>query len=101
LAPSLRQGGVWRLEWRGAPMVSSTKPAHGHALGASGGLDLVIAISALRDQIAPPTINFLEPDLKCPVDAIPNAARPLPMRAVMSNSFAFGGVNAVLIVRAL
>ncbi len=81
--------------------VSSTKPVHGHALGASGGLELVIAICALRDQIAPPTINFTEPDPKCPVDAIPNAARPLPMRVVMSNSFAFGGINAVLIARAL
>jgi nodulation protein E len=81
--------------------VSSTKPVHGHALGAGGGLELAITICALRDQIAPPTINFLEADPKCPIDAIPNVARPVRIRAAMSNSFAFGGINAVLIVRAL
>jgi nodulation protein E len=83
------------------PPVSSTKPIHGHALGASGGLELVVTISALRDQVAPPTINFLEPDPKCQVDAIPNEARPLPIRVALSNSFAFGGINATLAVRAL
>lgn len=81
--------------------VSSTKPVHGHALGAGGGLELAIAICALRDQIAPPTINFLEADPRCPVDAVPNVARPTMIKAAMSNSFAFGGINAVLIVRAL
>jgi nodulation protein E len=81
--------------------VSSTKPVHGHALGAGGGLELAITICALRDQIAPPTINFLEADPKCPIDAIPNVARAIRIRAAMSNSFAFGGINAVLIVRGL
>lgn len=79
--------------------VSSTKPIHGHALGASGGLELVIAIFALREQIAPPTINFKSPDPKCPIDPVPNEARRVPIRAVMSNSFAFGGINAVLVAR--
>jgi len=79
--------------------VSSTKPIHGHALGASGGLELAITIHALREQIAPPTINFLEPDPKCPLDVVPNAARKHKIDAAMSNSFAFGGINAVLIVR--
>ncbi|MBI5011691.1 MAG: beta-ketoacyl-[acyl-carrier-protein] synthase family protein [Methylocystis sp.] len=83
------------------PPVSSTKPVHGHALGASGGLELVVTISALRDQIAPPTINFLEPDPKCAVDAIPNVARQMPIRVALSNSFAFGGINATLAVRAM
>jgi nodulation protein E len=83
------------------PPVSSTKPIHGHALGASGGLELVVTISALRDQIAPPTINFLEPDPKCPVDPIPNEARRMAIRVALSNSFAFGGINATLVVRAL
>ncbi|NUJ78921.1 beta-ketoacyl-[acyl-carrier-protein] synthase family protein [Methylocystis sp. FS] len=83
------------------PPVSSTKPVHGHALGASGGLELVVTISALRDQIAPPTINFLEPDPKCAVDAIPNVAREMPIRVALSNSFAFGGINATLAVRAM
>ena len=81
--------------------VSSTKPVHGHALGAGGGLELSITINALREQIAPPTINFVEADPRCPIDAIPNVARPLAIKAAMSNSFAFGGINAVLIVQAL
>jgi nodulation protein E len=81
--------------------VSSTKPVHGHALGAGGGLELAIAIAALREQIVPPTINFLEPDPRCPIDAVPNEARPHKIAAAMSNSFAFGGINAVLIVRAI
>ncbi|MEF3366472.1 beta-ketoacyl-[acyl-carrier-protein] synthase family protein [Methylocystis sp. 9N] len=79
--------------------VSSTKPIHGHALGASGGLELVITIQALREQIAPPTINFLEADPRCPLDVVPNVARKHKIDAAMSNSFAFGGINAVLVVR--
>ena len=78
--------------------VSSTKPIHGHALGASGGLELAVAISALREQIAPPTINFVEPDPRCPINAVPNVAQKCEINAAMSNSFAFGGINAVLIV---
>jgi nodulation protein E len=81
--------------------VSSTKPVHGHALGAGGGLELSITINALREQIAPPTINFLESDPRCPIDPTPNVARPHRIRAAMSNSFAFGGINAVLIVKEL
>jgi len=81
--------------------VSSTKPVHGHALGAGGGLELAITINALREQIVPPTINFKEPDPRCPIDPVPNAARPHKITAAMSNSFAFGGINAVLIVRSL
>ncbi len=83
------------------PPVSSTKPIHGHALGASGGLELTVTVNALREQIAPPTINFVEPDRKCRVDAIPNEARKMPIRVALSNSFAFGGINATLVVRAL
>ena len=81
------------------PPVSSTKPVHGHALGASGGLELVVTISAMQAQIAPPTINFLEPDPKCQVDPIPNIARKMPINIALSNSFAFGGINATLVVR--
>jgi nodulation protein E len=78
---------------------SSTKPIHGHALGAAGGLELAITIMALRENVAPPTINWLEPDPKCDLDPIPNQAREMPIRAAMSNSFAFGGINACLVVR--
>ena len=79
--------------------LSSTKPIHGHGLGAAGALEFVVTMGALRDQIAPPTINYLEPDEKCPVDAIPNEARPMRIRTAMSNSFAFGGINAVLVLQ--
>ena len=80
--------------------ISSTKPIHGHGLGAAGALEFVVSMGALRDQIAPPTINYLEPDEKCPVDAIPHEARPMRIRTLMSNSFAFGGINAVLVLKA-
>ena len=79
--------------------LSSTKPIHGHGLGAGGALEFVVTMGAMRDQIAPPTINYLEPDEKCPVDCIPHEARPMRIRTAMSNSFAFGGINAVLVVR--
>ncbi len=80
--------------------VSSTKPVHGHALGASGALELVVAVMALRDQCVPPTINFLEADPNCPLDVVPNVARRMPVRVALSNSFAFGGINASLVVGA-
>jgi nodulation protein E len=79
--------------------VSSTKPIHGHGLGAGGALELAVTIGAVLDNVAPPTINWAVPDEKCPIDAIPNEARPLPIHFAMSNSFAFGGINAVLIVK--
>ena len=80
--------------------ISSTKPIHGHGLGAAGALELVVTLHAMREQIAPPTINYLEPDEKCRVDAIPNEARPMRIKTAMSNSFAFGGINAVLVLKA-
>lgn len=79
--------------------VSSTKPIHGHALGAVGAIELLVSISALRDGIAPPTINFLGVDDKLGIDPVGNVARPFSGDAVMSNSFAFGGINASLVAR--
>jgi nodulation protein E len=79
--------------------VSSTKPVHGHTLGAAGALELVITIRALQEGVAPPTLNWLGPDRDCIPDPVPNAARAVAMRAAMSNSFAFGGINASLVVR--
>ena len=78
--------------------VSSTKGVHGHALGAAGALELVAVIGALCEQIVPPTANFLDPDPACDLDYVPNIARAMPVRAALSNSFAFGGLNAVLAV---
>lgn len=79
--------------------VSSTKSLHGHALGAAGALEMVATVLALQHQVAPPTANWLERDPKCDLDYVPNEARAMPIRAAMSNSFAFGGLNAVLTVK--
>ena len=72
---------------------------HGHTLGAAGALELVITVRALQDGIVPPTINWLGADRDCIPDPVPNAARAIAIYAAMSNSFAFGGINASLIVR--
>ena len=82
-----------------APPVSSTKSMHGHALGASGALELIAATLAIGNGVIPPTVNFLGPDPACDLDCVPNQARPADLRAVLSNSFAFGGLNAVLALR--
>ena len=79
--------------------VSSTKSMHGHALGASGALELVAVIGALRDSVVPPTANLDQVDPACDLDYVPNVARPMPVRAALSNSFAFGGLNAVLALK--
>jgi len=79
--------------------VSSTKSMHGHALGAAGAIELVAAIGALRDGVVAPTANFIDPDPACDLDYVPNTAREMPVRAALSNSFAFGGLNAVLALR--
>jgi len=79
--------------------VSSTKSMHAHALGAAGALELVAAIGALRDGVVPPTANFLDADPECDLDYVPNTAREKNVRAALSNSFAFGGLNAVIALR--
>jgi nodulation protein E len=80
--------------------VSSTKSMHGHALGAAGALEAAATVLALRDGILPPTANYLAPDPECDLDVIPNEARQALAEAALSNSFAFGGLNAVLAFRA-
>ncbi len=79
--------------------VSSTKSMHGHALGAAGALELIAVIGALRDGIIPPTANFIDPDPECDLDYVPNVAREKRVRAALSNSFAFGGLNSVIALR--
>jgi nodulation protein E len=79
--------------------VSSTKSMVGHALGASGALEFVAALMAVREGIVPPTIGYLGPDPACDLDYVPNEARKMPVDVALSNSFAFGGLNAVLAVK--
>ena len=79
------------------PALSSTKSMTGHLLGAAGALEAILTILAMRDQVAPPTINYDTPDPDCDLDCVPNAARPMTIRHALSNSFGFGGTNACLI----
>ena len=79
--------------------VSSTKSVIGHTLGAAGALELVAAIMAIRDGAVPPTMNYLGVDPECDLDYVPNEARRMSVRAILNNSFAFGGLNAVLAAR--
>jgi nodulation protein E len=79
--------------------VSSTKSVHGHALGAAGALEIVAALGALREGVIPPTANFIDPDPECDLDCVPNTAREMPVRSVLSNAFAFGGLNAVVALK--
>ena len=78
--------------------VSSTKAVHGHAMGASAALEFIAAVLATREGIEPPTANYTESDPECDLDYVPNTARTMPVRAAISNSFAFGGLNAVLAI---
>jgi nodulation protein E len=82
-------------------MVSSTKSMHGHLIGATGAVELLAAIMALRDGVIAPTIGYQIPDPDCPLDVVPNTARSATVRAVLSNAFAFGGLNAVLALKAI
>jgi nodulation protein E len=81
--------------------VSSTKSMHGHALGAAAALECLATVTALRDGILPPTANFNERDPECDLDVVPNESRQAQVEYAISNSFAFGGLNAVLVLRAL
>jgi nodulation protein E len=77
--------------------ISSTKSMHGHPLGAGGGIEAAVCIMAMQDNWVPPTIGLDEPDPECDLDYVPNVGRPMKVNYTMSNSFAFGGLNAVLV----
>jgi 3-oxoacyl-[acyl-carrier-protein] synthase II len=81
--------------------VSSTKSMTGHLLGAAAGIEAVFTALAIRDQVAPPTANLFDVDPKCDLDFVPLKARPMTIRAALSNSFGFGGTNATIAFRAL
>ncbi|QUJ77688.1 beta-ketoacyl-[acyl-carrier-protein] synthase family protein [Sulfitobacter albidus] len=82
-------------------MISSTKSMHGHLIGGTGAVELLACIMALRDGIIAPTIGYEEPDPECALDVVPNAAREARVSVAMSNAFAFGGMNAVVALRAI
>ncbi len=79
--------------------ISSTKSMTGHLLGAAGGIEAVFTVLALRDQVAPPTINLENPDPQCDLDYVPNTAREMKIDIALSNSFGFGGTNGTLVLR--
>ena len=80
--------------------VSSTKSMHAHCLGASGALEMIACVMAIREGVIPPTANYREPDPDCDLDVTPNAARQRKVRVAVSNGFAFGGTNAVVAFKA-
>lgn len=80
-------------------MISSTKSMHGHLIGGTGAVELLACIMALRDGVIAPTIGYEEPDPECALDVVPNVARYAKVSAVLSNAFAFGGLNAVVALK--
>lgn len=84
---------AWKLA------ISSTKSMHGHTMGATGAIELVATVMAIERGMIPPTANYTRPDPGCDLDYVPNQARESPVRVAVSNSFAFGGLNAVLLIR--
>ncbi len=81
--------------------VSSTKSMTGHMLGAAGAIEAVFSLLAIRDGVAPPTINLDNPDPECDLDYVPHKAREMPLRTALSNSFGFGGTNGTLVFRSV
>jgi nodulation protein E len=81
-------------------MISSTKSMHGHLIGGTGAVELLAVIMALRDGVIAPTIGYEEPDPECALDVVPNTAREAQVEVALSNAFAFGGLNAVMALRA-
>ena len=79
--------------------ISASKSMFGHALGAAGALEMLATILAVTENKAPPTLNYLGPDPECDLDCVTHTARPMPIRAALNNSFAFGGLNAVVAVK--
>src|SRR6266566_1319214 len=87
-----------RRHWVTTPM-SSIKGAIGHCLGAAGAVEAAVTVLAVKHNIAPPTINYEDADPSCDLDYVPNEARPAEIDVALSNSFGFGGHNAVLLLR--
>ncbi|HTT98896.1 MAG TPA: beta-ketoacyl-ACP synthase II [Rhizomicrobium sp.] len=103
MADGIELGAVERLMGNAAATVSmsSTKSSIGHLLGAAGAVEAIFCLLAIRDQIVPPTLNLDNPDVTTQIDLVPHVARKREVKAVMSNSFGFGGTNAALIMTAV
>jgi len=101
LGDEIELGAVERLfgQAAGKTAMSSTKSAIGHLLGAAGAVEAAFTVLALRDQIAPPTINLENPSVDSPIDLVPNAAKPMTIDVALSNSFGFGGTNASVVFK--
>ncbi len=99
MADTIELGAVERLmgEDAGKVTMSSTKSATGHLLGAAGAIEAIFSVLAIRDQVAPPTINLDNPAVETPIDLAPNSKRPREISVALSNSFGFGGTNASVI----
>ena len=80
-------------------MISSTKSMHGHLIGGTGAVELLACLLALKESVIAPTINYIKKDPNCNLDVVPNTAREKNVTCVLSNSFAFGGLNAVLALK--
>ena len=96
MADTIELGAVERMmgEYAGKVTMSSTKSATGHLLGAAGAIEAIFSILAIRDQVAPPTINLDNPAVVTAIDLAPNAKREREINIALSNSFGFGGTNA-------
>jgi 3-oxoacyl-[acyl-carrier-protein] synthase II len=101
MADGIEAGAVERMLGNVAPgkTMSSTKSMTGHLLGAAGAIEAAFAILAIRDQIAPPTINLDNPDVETVLDLVPHKAKPMKIDVAMSNSFGFGGTNASVVFK--
>jgi len=85
----------------GGLAMSSTKSAIGHLLGAAGAVEAIFSVLAIRDNIAPPTLNLDNPSVATPINLVPHKAQRMPIDTALSNSFGFGGTNASLLLRRL
>jgi 3-oxoacyl-[acyl-carrier-protein] synthase II len=101
LGDEIELGAVQRLigNAAGGLSMSSTKSSIGHLLGAAGAVEAIFSILAIRDQVAPPTINLDNPSVETPIDLVPHQAKKRPISVALSNSFGFGGTNASLVFR--
>jgi 3-oxoacyl-[acyl-carrier-protein] synthase II len=101
MADTIELGAVERVVGNAAGKISmsSTKSCIGHLLGAAGAVEAIFSILAIRDQVAPPTINLDNPSVETPIDLVPHTARKRKIDIALSNSFGFGGTNATLVFR--